>query len=102
MTEHTPGPWEVDGPPSNQIIWCADGENRICFMAHSNGRDDEGDIATARLVAAAPDLLAALAWIERVCCEELPLEYNDGMRKAFQRNVRDAANKAIAKARGEP
>jgi len=53
---HTPGPWRVDGPPWNQIIW-SDADNRVCFMAHSSGLDDERDIATAHLVAAAPDLL---------------------------------------------
>jgi hypothetical protein len=59
----TPGPWTVDGPPSNQIIW-RDGENRVCFMAHSNGRDERRDEATAALIVYlvnhAPDILALL------------------------------------------
>lgn len=53
---HTPGPWRVDGPPHNQIVWNGP-ESRICFMAHSNGVDNERDIATGNLVAAAPELL---------------------------------------------
>jgi hypothetical protein len=53
---HTPGPWFVDGPPNNQIVW-SDEENRVCFMAHSNGKDVDRDIATGRLIAAAPELL---------------------------------------------
>lgn len=51
----TPGPWEADGDPWNRIIWSS-AENRVCFMAHSNGLDDARDIATSNLIAAAPDL----------------------------------------------
>ena len=40
-------------------------------------------------------LRGALLWIRRVCAEELDLEYNDAMRRVFQRNVRDAALKAL-------
>lgn len=54
----TPGPWTVDGPPSNLIVWSS-AENRVCFLAHSNGLDDDRDIATGLLIAAAPDLLEA-------------------------------------------
>lgn len=59
MSKHTPGPWAVDGPPWNQIVWSGP-ETRVCFLAHSNGRDDERDIATGRLIAAAPTMLDAL------------------------------------------
>lgn len=51
----TPGPWAADGDPWNRIIWSS-AENRVCFMAHSNGLNDDQDMATSRLVAAAPDL----------------------------------------------
>ena len=54
----TPGPWHFDGPVWNQIIW-TDGENRLCFMAHSNGLNDDRDIANARRIASLPDLEAA-------------------------------------------
>lgn len=40
-------------------------------------------------------LRGALLWIRGVCAEELDLEYTDAMRRAFQRNVRDAALKAL-------
>lgn len=59
MSKHTPGPWTVDGPPWNQVVWSS-AENRVCFLAHSNGLDDERDIATGRLIAAAPELLDAV------------------------------------------
>ena len=40
-------------------------------------------------------LRGTLLWIRGICAEELELEYNDAMRRAFQRNVRDAAYKAL-------
>ena len=51
----TPGPWRADGSPYNRIVWTSN-ENRVCFMAHTNGLDDARDNATSNLVAAAPDL----------------------------------------------
>lgn len=54
----TQGPWQADGEPWNRIVWSS-AENRVCFMAHSNGLDDARDIATSNLVAAAPDLARA-------------------------------------------
>ena len=47
----TDGPWRFDGPVWNQIVW-SDHENRLCFMAHSSGLNDDRDIANARFIAA--------------------------------------------------
>ena len=55
----TPGPWHVDGPLWNQIIWSSS-DNRVCFMAHTSGLDDARDLATAAFIAAARDLVPAL------------------------------------------
>lgn len=55
----TQGPWQADGEPWNRIVWSS-AENRVCFMAHSNGLDDARDIATSNLVATAPDLARQL------------------------------------------
>jgi len=55
----TPGPWWVDGPVWNQIVW-TDNENRLCFMAHSNGLNDERDKANARRIARVPDMEATI------------------------------------------
>ncbi|QRY69153.1 hypothetical protein JVX98_13420 [Ensifer sp. PDNC004] len=53
-TKHTRGPWEFDGPPDNIIVWSGP-EARVCFLT-SDGPTE----ANGRLIAAAPDLLAAL------------------------------------------
>lgn len=55
----TQGPWQVDGPSWNQIIWSSNG-NRVCFMAHSSGLNVVGDLAAASFIAAARDLVPAL------------------------------------------
>ena len=55
----TPGPWHFDGQAWNLIVWSSN-ENRVCFMAHSNGLDDDRDFATAAFIAAARDLVPAL------------------------------------------
>jgi len=55
----TPGPWRADGEPWNRVVWSS-ADNRICFMSHSNGLNDERDVATSNLAAAAPDLARAL------------------------------------------
>ncbi len=55
----TPGPWRVDGPVWSQIVW-TDSENRLCFMAHSNGLNDDRDFANARRIARVPRLEATV------------------------------------------
>lgn len=73
MAAGTPGPWRHDGPHWNAIIW-SDADNRIAFMAHSNGLDDDRDEANASRIARLPDLEAAyLALVEE----------NAWMRKAL-------------------
>ena len=79
----TKGPWRADGATYNRVVW-SDADNRVCFMAHSNGLDDIRDIATSNLVAAAPDLYAALVHAQ----QNMP--HPDQMIDA-----------AIAKARGQ-
>jgi hypothetical protein len=56
---HTPGPWTI----RDNSIWSEDGE-----LVEITGEycDPERNEANARLIAAAPDLLKGLQWIERV------------------------------------
>lgn len=77
----TPGPWEADGAPWNRIVCSA--TNRVCFVAHSDGLNDERDIATSELVALAPDLAAEV------------LALRDQVETAYVRGFHDAQSKSI-------
>lgn len=56
MTRHTSGPWTFHGPRHNiHVCQAANPDWRICFMT-SDGPTREN----ARLIAAAPDMLAEL------------------------------------------
>jgi chromosome segregation ATPase len=59
LKDVTPGPWREEGPPWNKLVWSS-ADNRVCFMAHSNGLNDERDEATARFIAAARQLVPDL------------------------------------------
>ena len=74
MSKHTPGPWHTEPlqwDRGGSIAICSGGENGyiICTIAPENEQDEPTedtairlpcDEANARLIAAAPDLLAAL------------------------------------------
>ena len=65
MSKHTPGPWR-DGGPSAIGGWPVVGTGRgriICYMRYAYPIDSK-TAANARLIAAAPDLLAALKNLE--------------------------------------
>ena len=93
MTEHTPGPWEIEdhyhfsyrwisGPEHSQlaqVVWCMEDEDRSPECE-----------ANAHLIAAAPDLLEAL--------EALVL---DESKEYIPTRLWDAARAAIAKAKGQ-
>lgn len=99
MSNHTPGPWKVfDGHGSNRFapaivdgIPDIDGKcvaNCICHVATTN--DDVA--ANARLIAAAPELLAALESLVDSVQRVDPGVYGDDVA---------SARKAIRKARGD-
>lgn len=65
MAEHTPGPWTVeeygDRDTPNLVIHRGETENRVCFMATPGSHGDPAVIeADARLICAAPDMLALI------------------------------------------
>jgi len=94
MTKHTPGPWAV--ADVGEVVVCATGRT-LCDVYSSFGTGEEQADADARLIAAAPDLLAALeAFVEAEHAASI------GWR-AFGMYVDavDAAKAAIAKARGQ-
>lgn len=63
MSAHTPGPWELDeGDDGDNFTIRADGEfvTRLTKSRYTDDRRDPEAYANAALIAAAPDLLAAL------------------------------------------
>jgi len=94
MGKHTPGPWGAsEGHPSD--VWHVDMPNRWYSVIVSRGEDDwdmpvEEVQANARLIAAAPDLLAAAIAMQCV----------DVMSDTEVGRARDLLDAAIAKAKG--
>ena len=104
MSEHTPGPWRVE--QDTTLIWGkCDPEDRSTFgmgypiaearvmFGHGSpfcrsARHDEAE-ANARLIAAAPDMLAVLKKVR---------ETDDAYDIGFSEQERDALHDAIAKA----
>jgi hypothetical protein len=57
MSKHTPGPWSVD---AGYIVGLADPENAETIAEFGDAEPSEAD---ARLIAAAPELAAALQYV---------------------------------------
>lgn len=61
MTNHTPGPWFIQGSPNGYKTVRCDKGGEIARMGSENVlADDSSAAANAHLIAAAPELLAAL------------------------------------------
>lgn len=88
-TKHTPGPWTV--ADVCEVVVCATGRT-LCDVYSSPATGDEQADNDARLIAAAPDLLAA--------CEALARSFNAVTYAAWTPEMH-AAVAAIAKAKGE-
>ena len=89
-TAHTPGSWIV-GEESVQVL-TADGRTSVVWEMGGSGRQRE---ANARLIAAAPDLLAALKRIADHECQCCAGDCGCGFR------YEEWARAAIAKAEGK-
>ena len=95
MTQHTPLPWRIVGtnmPGKLEIQWSPP-DNRGYKVVCIFWRDGPEDVANARLIAAAPDLLAALQVLVLTPHILYYLEANDPM-------ALEQARAAIAKAIG--
>ena len=97
QTTHTPGPWFIDGTASDDCLDVYHHNGRICMIyCDSTQNPTAEDLAeaeaNARLIAAAPDLLAALSNII------LSSDANCGDSLA---NAIEAARNAINKAKGQ-
>lgn len=93
MSKHTPGPWTAICPPSSSLTTRMIQGSNSEIVAHIGpqgwARDVDVEVADARLIAAAPDLLAAL----RLCAATMERRFGDCFEVA-------KARKAIAKAEG--
>jgi hypothetical protein len=104
MNKHTKGPWHIGAGNGEGSVFADEGRTRleqggttlysICNV--TRGWNDSEDAANARLIAAAPDLLAALIECERIANE---LFQETGLHEYM--HASDRAREAIAKATGE-
>lgn len=99
MSKHTKGPWIVEAFPEEGGDFAISAESGV-FVAISIG-GIPNEIANARLIAAAPELLEAL----EMCLKEILHIQSEIAMLARQENYLSAARNnavlAIAKARGE-
>src|SRR5687767_11250576 len=93
--QHTPAPWTVQPMDSYWRINAANPRGRIVTLAEVRPRPVGFGEANARLIAAAPDLLAALE-----AFTQAPIIFDAGDFDAIAA-VQLQARAALAKARGE-
>lgn len=99
-TTHTPGPWMVHetGFYTNPFKITARGKHgAVANIPHSEITTTARQSANARLIAAAPELLAALEGMD----EELSLWGEDTLETMNLTARSEAIRAAIAKAKGE-
>lgn len=95
MTKHTPGPWEIDGEYVQQVDQTG---VAVCDVMNMDVGGDKGwhsgpvTQANKQLIAAAPELLAALEIADKFCGSLTADECPD--------SVHIPIRAAIAKARG--
>jgi len=68
MNAHTPAPWAVDGTLHSGDLDVISADGRIAMIddSRATGWNEPTIKANARLIAAAPDLLAALQMVEAI------------------------------------
>lgn len=103
-TAHTPGPWHVEPEQATHghgLAVCAPSNGWIvATVTPEDGRElDPIDHANAHLLAAAPELLAALDYLLEQTVD-MDLRYGIGLSEG-EEDARHAALAAIAKAHGE-
>lgn len=104
MTQHTPGPWSLCSAPASDPYTArnvvADNGETVATIASGYHHEQPFTLsqdearANARLIAAAPDLIAALSAI-RAACTRIEDDEEIDAAKAL-------ADAAIAKAEGKP
>lgn len=99
MNKHTPGPWFIRGPWGETGFHVASGKKGMCFhVAGCEGRPGDENNANARLIAAAPDLLAACKYTLRYFVGDKNPTPDITTQEDWQRWVIRELEAAIAKA----
>ena len=102
--KHTPGPWNLGSESGPHCVWSSDPSAPVAWATTypdggplPHGEYGDFQLANARLIAAAPELLEALRTLGDFC--------DEATRRGPSRNeceeMRDVARAAIAKAKGE-
>ncbi len=77
-----------DGPANNLIVW-EDCDNRVCFMAHSDGTDTERDVSRAALIV---ELVNARETLTRAARNEARMrEALESIQEYWNRDRNDTA-----------
>jgi hypothetical protein len=100
---HTQGPWRI-GEPSDGFIGNVLADNPRRLLAQVTVQDGEQTLANARLIAAAPDMLAALEAVIDDLEEHIGVAVDHYASERWLEGARarlGAAQMAIAKAKGE-
>jgi len=98
MNAHTPGPWQIDhnNCHSGQVAVCHGDEEGYVEVWSENWSEGTSQSANARLIAAAPDLLAELQNIANANPLNWDAPHNDFA--TFHAWAQSRARAAIAKA----
>jgi hypothetical protein len=91
-SDHTPGPWEYESQDPHALGKITSDDGTLVAEVHGDWDDDHSTEANARLIAAAPDLLAAC----KLAVERLEVCSYQGDEDSFVEEI--AA--AIARAEG--
>jgi hypothetical protein len=93
--KHTLGPWETFGP-MRFTVYGGDPKVRIAVVDYCTGADSAEHDANARLISAAPDLLAALQYVTDMLSSSVAPDDYEPFRRCMSQ-----ARAAISKATGE-
>jgi len=99
-TKHTPGPWFCENGDNRWTVWDDEGIACICDV-HAGVEPDPSGATHARLIAAAPDLLAALTTMMWCVDAGYAVIKNGVVYDAQTQLAVEAIRAAIAKAKGK-
>ena len=92
MGKHTKGPWYFTVSNEEGLVFsdnCG-----FCIVPHQKGYTPDEQLANAKLIAAAPDLLEAckemLSVLEQIDFTELPIEYDSCYWTDWEQAIRKA------------